>query len=693
MLIANEATGVIQPSVQIKAMSPSAELIRIYRKRGGRGLFGNWLPFGRIGPALMICHPEDDLPPEVAESKLVTPFRVSHADFRALQTFWLEDITSDDCASFEEPQWRGLNGSQILGALISSDLLSEEEMNTVPEGWEDTQPLPELSKEIEILVTALVHGTQAVDLRVIIPPQGQTLIGNIVMERYPSVHFSSSEEEELIAVTDPESIYAVENEVMANSDGSKDPRFYLAPHSQIQLLSESQSSGSDVSSLTTAERADTGKRLNSNIIEEVDREIPESILKLNERSRGVQTEQIVLKLLAQAASSNASDIHMEPLGEAGRIRFRIDGKLVTIMHPDDFTENLFRRISLVARDFANISMTDVFAPTGGRFAFRFQRRIYQVRASFTPLEGGNGKVVYRLQPMTASLDILEALDFSPQTLQALNAAIRVPQGLVLVTGPTGSGKSTTLYSVLNEINKPDINILTIEDPVEKRVPGLNQAGVDNLRGATFARLLREFLRQDPDALLVGEMRDKETILTCMEAALTGHLVFSTLHTNNAAEAADRLAVQSADPYVLAQCLTLMQAQRLIRKLCPHCKTPVDIKDEDAEALAQFGFEHLTEKQLWTPTGCPRCRKGYLSRRVVSEAILVDDEIRSIITAGNTREGTIAGRIQRHCKELGIRNYFQDALHFALKGETSISEALSVANAQQRLRFEKARGKA
>lgn|GEM_PF-3121741 len=680
--------------VTISPGAPSNRLVSLYHSFGGRERLGRWLPFGNTGPALMVCCPLDDPSEPPEPNRLIVPFRVLPGDYHALQPYWIEGgqgVGKADMDAAPNPDLSDLTDGEILQSFLENNLLSEEERELFPAAWTADLAVPDgLPKALQALLIALRSGLPPIDLRAISPVSGKTLIRPVIKDRYPSVHFSTDSHADYIAIADPKYQYAVENDIAAAGNSQREMVFMVAPEEQINVLVEVQKM--DGGGGGTALASPSAGRLRVRADDTPDLIIPESAVLLSEKQRGIDAQDILMKTLAKAATVNASDIHFEPLGETGRVRVRVDGKLVPLVDPKDLQQGLFRRLSGVARDRAGISTTDTYRPDGGGFSFSFARTFYRVRASYMPQQGGIGKVVYRLQRQSASLESLEYLEFSDQSRQAIDAAIHAPQGLILITGPTGSGKSTTLYAALAELNRTDTNIQTIEDPIEKQIMGISQSAVDPQRQATFSGLLREILRQDPDVILVGEMRDDETIATSMEAAMTGHLVLSTLHTNNAAEAADRLALRATDPYLLAQCLTLLQAQRLVRRLCPHCKREARASEGDLAAMRSFGIDAVGPRNFWYPSsrGCDRCLKGFRGRRVVSEAILVDDEIRQIITAGNTADGTISRRIQQKCHRDGIRSYFQDALSYALTGETSVDEALSVANASQRVEFERQR---
>ena len=314
----------------------------------------------------------------------------------------------------------------------------------------------------------------------------------------------------------------------------------------------------------------------------------------------VPAVKLVNLVILRALREKASDIHVEPMNTSVRVRYRIDGCLVEAMNPPKaLLPALLSRLKIMA----NLDIAIRFEPQDGKFQIKYENRNIDFRLSTLPVVGGE-KAVMRILDQGSSVVKLDTLGFEPKCLQDFRNAVNAPHGMVLVTGPTGSGKSTTLYAAMSEVSSIDVNVVTVEDPVEYRMNGINQVPVAPKRGLTFAGALRSILRQDPDVILVGEIRDKETAEIAVKAALTGHLVLSTLHTNDAVQAVTRLVDMGIDPYLVSSSVILVAAQRLVRKLCDHCRVKVEIpkklsaKQEELmrELAADMNEEGLREKR-------------------------------------------------------------------------------------------------
>ncbi len=373
-------------------------------------------------------------------------------------------------------------------------------------------------------------------------------------------------------------------------------------------------------------------------------------------------------LITEAVRMGASDIHIEPLEKKVQVRYRVDGVL-SIYHqlPGNIKDNLIARYKIMA----NLDIAEKRKPQDGRIRLKIDDRKIDLRVSTVPTVYGE-KIVMRIQEAEKYLNVrLEDLGFESDDLEKFRKAIWKPWGMILVTGPTGSGKTTTLYSALMERNHPDVNIMTAEDPVEVSIPGINQVQVNERIGLTFSNVLRAFLRQDPDIILVGEIRDLETADIAIRASLTGHLVFSTLHTNDAPTTITRLTDMGVEPFLVGSSLILVVAQRLIRKLCPKCKQPHDIPKE---ALVRLGIVESPEKEdviIYTAKegGCEACNgTGYKGRTAVHEIMEIDEELRKLIIKGGT-----ADDIRELAKQKGMRTLYQSGLIKVRKGITSIEE--------------------
>ncbi len=371
-------------------------------------------------------------------------------------------------------------------------------------------------------------------------------------------------------------------------------------------------------------------------------------------------------LIYRAVSDGASDIHIEIDEDELLVRNRVDGVLHDVLKPP---RSLHAAVVSRIKVMANLDISERRLPQDGRVRVVFERRPIDLRVSTLPTHHGE-KVVIRILDKDAMLLDLETIGVGRDQIGVLDQQIRRPNGLLLVTGPTGSGKSTTLYSILSRIKNPGLNICTVENPVEFNVKGVNQVQTNEKIGMTFATVLRSLLRQDPDVIMVGEIRDKETATMAVQASLTGHLVLSTLHTNDAPSAVTRLNNMDVESYLLAASLEVVLAQRLVRKLCPECREPANPTGSTRERLKELGF--IVEK-LYASRGCPRCRSsGYSGRIGIFELFCIDDEIRDLIVGGADLQA-----LRRAARQHGVRSLFEDGVAKASEGITSADEVLRV----------------
>jgi type IV pilus assembly protein PilB len=405
-------------------------------------------------------------------------------------------------------------------------------------------------------------------------------------------------------------------------------------------------------------------------VSEVEIEASESELSLDAISREAGEGPIVRLanfLIREAVNLGASDIHVEPQEKKLVVRYRVDGVL-RIFH--EFPINIKDAVVARFKIMANLDISERRKPQDGRIRAKIGNKKVDLRVSIVPVVYGE-KIVMRIQEAEKYLSVkLEDLGFEPDDLEKFRKAIWTPWGMILVTGPTGSGKTTTLYASLMERNSPDVNIMTAEDPVEVSIPGLNQVQVNERIGLTFASVLRAFLRQDPDIILIGEIRDTETAEIGIKAALTGHLVFSTLHTNDAPSSITRLVDMGIEPFLVGSSLILVVAQRLLRKLCPKCKL---IDDTPKEALVRLGVLKSLDETITTykanPEGCEECKgTGYKGRIAVHEILEVDEEMRKLIVKGATAED-----IRDLAKSRGMRTLYEAGILKVRRGITDIAE--------------------
>lgn len=377
---------------------------------------------------------------------------------------------------------------------------------------------------------------------------------------------------------------------------------------------------------------------------------------------------LVNRLFSQAVRDRASDIHIEPFEQELVIRYRIDGVLYPILRPP---KRLQPAITSRVKIMAGLNIAEKRLPQDGRIRLRVAGRDIDVRVSTLPTTYGE-RVVLRLLDRSQVILRLEELGFTPEILHAWRGFIHRPYGILLVTGPTGSGKTTTLYASLSQLNHPDRNIITIEDPVEYQLKGIGQINVNPKIGLTFAHGLRTILRQDPDIILVGEIRDLETAEIAIQASLTGHLVFSTLHTNDAPSAVTRLVDMGVEPFLVSSSLLGVLAQRLVRTLCPHCKVPVV---PTREALKELGIVEtdLPRGVVYEGRGCPQCKgTGYRGRIAIGELMRISDPIRQLILKNQD-----AATIRKTAQKLGMKTLREDGASKVIQGLTSIAEVLRV----------------
>ncbi len=376
-------------------------------------------------------------------------------------------------------------------------------------------------------------------------------------------------------------------------------------------------------------------------------------------------------IVLQALKDKASDIHVEPGEKNVRIRFRVDGRMREIMRaPKALLPALSSRLKILA----HLDIAERNAPQDGKFRIKYQGRTVDFRLSILPVVGGEKSVIRILDGGNLALSI-DSMGFEQKSLDDLQVAIDSPYGMLLVTGPTGSGKSTTLYSCVSAVATPEVNVTTVEDPVEYRMDGINQVPVNPKRGTTFAGALRSILRQDPDIVLVGEIRDQETANIAIKAALTGHLVLSTLHTNDAAATITRLIDMGIDPFMVSSSILCICAQRLGRRLCKNCR--VKVEDPPVEELLKVGFlpEDFNEPvEIYEPdpNGCARCTAGYKGRFPILETLSMSARLRRMVVEGKSKD-----ELKLQAIEEGMLTLRRVGTLNVLRGITSVPEVLRI----------------
>jgi general secretion pathway protein E len=378
---------------------------------------------------------------------------------------------------------------------------------------------------------------------------------------------------------------------------------------------------------------------------------------------------LINRIFFQAVHSRASDIHIEPYEEEVRVRFRVDGVLHNVaMLPIQQVPALLSRLKIMA----NLNIAESRLPQDGQSRVKIGEEVVDIRVSIIPTLGGERAMLRLLDKSRAAL-ALDQIGFSADVLETFRRLISMPHGIILLTGPTGSGKTTSLYAALNELNCQERNILTVEDPIEYQLPGIGQMQVRPKIDLTFANCLRHILRQDPDVIMIGEIRDLETAEIAIQASLTGHLVLSTLHTNNSASAVTRLMDMGIEPYLISSSVVAIMAQRLIRIICPQCKAPQAEHEYKIAMAEQAGDEALVRGSFYRGLGCENCLDtGYLGRTAILEQLVVDDDIKAMIT-----KRLDCHVIEQAAIEKGMTTLRADGLRKALAGVTSLEEVCRV----------------
>lgn len=392
---------------------------------------------------------------------------------------------------------------------------------------------------------------------------------------------------------------------------------------------------------------------------------------------GMATEAPIIKLVNniffQAVKRNASDIHIEPFEKEIRVRYRIDGVMYSVMNPPKRIQGaLSSRIKIMA----HLDIAEKRIPQDGRIAIKVAEKAYDIRVSVLPVAFGE-RIVMRLLDKSRTFTGLQEIGFSERDLKVLEANISRPNGIIYITGPTGSGKTSTLYSILTKLNRPEVNIVTVEDPIEYQMAGVGQVGVREKVGLTFAAALRSILRQDPDIIMIGETRDQETAQIAVQAALTGHLVLSTLHTNSAPASVTRLIDMGVEPFLISSSVVMVVAQRLVRKLCPKCKKA---HHPNVELLEKIGLSAKEAKEIkfYEPVGCDECNQtGFRGRIAVFEIMEMTQAIAKL-----TMDRAETGLLREQALKDGMIPLIKDGLRRIKDGLTTIEEVLAVATAEQ-----------
>jgi len=402
---------------------------------------------------------------------------------------------------------------------------------------------------------------------------------------------------------------------------------------------------------------------------DLDLELGDGVQPVEGDSTDAPIIRLVSMLLIEAHQMGASDIHLEPLDKKFRVRFRVDGVLQEMQAPPKRLQSaIISRLKIMT---GSMSIAEKRLPQDGRIQVKIRKKPIDLRVSTIPTNHGESMVMRVLDKSSLMLGLPE-LGFFSDDQEIFESLIKLPDGILLVTGPTGSGKTSTLYACLHYINKPDRKIITVEEPIEYQMTGINQVQVNPEIGMTFPAALRSILRQAPNIIMIGEIRDLETASIAINASLTGHLVFSTLHTNDAPSAVARLVDIGVQPFLVASSVRAIMAQRLVRRLCNNCKQPGELTETELRAL-QIESGQIREAQIMKPVGCEQCRQmGYKGRMGIFEIFIIDDEVRHMI---NKRSSTLM--LRQRARELGMRTLREEGVRKILAGLTSGEEVISI----------------
>jgi type IV pilus assembly protein PilB len=484
-----------------------------------------------------------------------------------------------------------------------------------------------------------------------IDPTASGAVSDALARRYQALPIAWEGTTLVVAMADPSNVLAIDD---IRSVTGADVRVVVATRTAIEAaINQVHRLDADVEDVTIA----------LDVVE------VEDLASLREVTEDAPIVKLANLLIRQAIQDRASDIHIEPTEHDVRIRYRIDGVLHEVMRsPKRVQSGLLSRIKIMA----DLDIAERRMPQDGRLSAVIAGRQIDLRVATLPTVYGEKIVMRVLDKGTALLDLGE-LGFLPSTLSRYRAMFEKPYGTILVTGPTGSGKSTTLYATLNQLNDPSKNVITVEDPVEYRLPGINQVQINPKAGLTFAAALRTILRADPDILLVGEIRDRETATIAMEAALTGHLVLSTLHTNDASSTPARLVEMGLEPYLVSSAVDCVVAQRLIRRLCERCKVAYFPTRADLTALGWDLDDESVPDELFQPVGCGACsRTGYQGRFALHEVMMVTEELKALVAERAHPED-----IRKVAIAQGMGTLRQTGMTHVRNGLTSVEELLRV----------------
>ncbi len=566
---------------------------------------------------------------------------------------------------------------QLLDILQSKSLLTQEEAAKIKaEAKQKNQRVlsflltTKAVKEEEIVkVRSQIINIPYVDLYgKLVRAEILEIIPQELAHNYQMAAFDKKKDVVHVAMVEPKDFKALEAiEFIARKNKNRVKYLVCSPGGLRYLLRQYESLSREVEeALKTTEK----KAIDVEKIEIAEKGLEEVI-------RKAPVSKMVSVILRHAVEGGASDVHVEPVGNETRIRYRIDGILHTsIVLPKEVHSAIVARVKVLS----NLKIDETRIPQDGRFRMNIEGRNIDYRVSTLPLVN-NEKVVMRILDTSSNIFELEQLGFWGRNLEVMKNNIAKSHGMFLATGPTGSGKSTTLYALLTILNKESVNIVTLEDPVEYYLEGVSQSQINPEVGLTFAAGLRSILRQDPDIIMVGEIRDNETAELAVHASLTGHVVLSTLHTNDAFGAVPRMIDMKIEPFLVTSSVNIVIAQRLVRKICPHCKEEYKIpKNSEQEVLAEIAkipkqslpkdIKMVSPLKFFRGKGCVRCENmGYKGRIAIAEVLEMTDDLKKIIQSGSDLD-----RIKGEFSHQGLLSMKQDGIMKALRGATSIEEA-------------------
>lgn len=575
----------------------------------------------------------------------------------------------------------GVALSSVPDALLQDGSLTQEQYDDITLEHVNTgTPIEQILEEKRIVSDELLTKARAkvytipyISLKEVgVSPEALSIIPEGIAKRYILLPFALNTQTNTVSVAMKNPLDLGVIDFLEKKSNARIHAYYASPTELNQAILERYAQS--LSSEVTAALKDNSPKQDEGVnLKSID------IKGLNDTIREAPIAKIVETVLAFAVKARASDIHIEPQDDKTRVRYRIDGILhEKLILPKSVQDAVVSRIKVLS----DLKIDEKRIPQDGRFTFRVDKEEVDLRVSTLPTVHGE-KIVMRLLKKSGGVPSLRELGLRGTALKNLEAASIVPHGIVLVTGPTGSGKTTTLYSLLNKINSPKVNIMTLEDPVEYQMAGVNQVQINPQAGLTFASGLRSFLRQDPNIIMVGEIRDEETAELAIQASLTGHLVFSTLHTNSAAGALPRLLDMKAEPFLLISSMTLVMAQRVVRKICEACREEIEPEPKVLEDIKQVlgtlftGWVEQNKKEkimVYKGKGCEECGgTGYKGRVGIYEVLVMTEKIGKLVL-----ERRPAVEIERQGLEDGMMLMKQDGYMKALEGITTVEEVLRVA---------------